>query len=186
MDFTNPEVRRSDLKIDSEVPSYEDGMRLLKEQLVRTDTNLIFVSAKRFLKALRCHGYEPGGNISDPLIADWLLSPSTDYKSPFETLSPCLPLCKWSVRDHTSTKPAATDRSKEPNRVSNKMPIKDPPLDTRVVECAKECLVGWEVMPILSQKLHRHTMDTLFTKIEMPVVRLVADLEARGFPVITE
>lgn len=131
---------------------------------------LVLHNAKFDYKVLRGAGLNANtikAKIFDTMIAAWLLEPDRLGRSPYslETLGQTkLALIGIEFKD----------------LVAKGQTFRDVPLEKAVDYAAEDADFTWQLFEIFSDELKQKKLDTLFEKIEIPLVSILGEMEIQG------
>lgn len=131
---------------------------------------LVLHNAKFDYKVLRGAGLNANtikAKIFDTMIAAWLLEPDRLGRSPYslETLGQTkLALIGIEFKD----------------LVAKGQTFRDVPLEKAVEYAAEDADFTWQLFEIFSDELKQKKLDTLFEKIEIPLVTILGEMEIQG------
>ena len=131
---------------------------------------LILHNAKFDYKVLRGAGLNANtikAKIFDTMIAAWLLEPDRLGRSPYslETLGQTkLALIGIEFKD----------------LVAKGQTFRDVPLEKAVDYAAEDADFTWQLFEIFSDELKQKKLDTLFEKIEIPLITILGEMEIQG------
>lgn len=150
--------------------SLDDALAQIQRLFDAENFLLILHNAKFDYKVLRGAGLNANtikAKIFDTMIAAWLLEPDRLGRSPYslETLGQTkLALIGIEFKD----------------LVAKGQTFRDVPLEKAVDYAAEDADFTWQLFEIFSDELKQKKLDTLFEKIEIPLVTILGEMEIQG------
>jgi len=130
-------------------------------------------NAKYDLIVMRNHGVEVQGDVFDTMIAHYLLQP--ELRHGMDYLS----------ETYLHYRPVSITTLIGPKGKGQKS-MRDADIAAVAEYSAEDADVTWQLHEIFGPKLKKDELQDLFTEVEMPLVRVLADMETEGIRLDTE
>ncbi|MDD4840986.1 MAG: DNA polymerase I [Sphaerochaetaceae bacterium] len=148
------------------IVSLEDALKLLKTYIVEKKVKIIGQNLKYDYKILVRWGVGTIIGYFDTMVAAWLLDAAAGMYN----------------MDHLANRYLDGYRTLEFKEVVVQKDgvFSDVPLETAVRYAAEDADITWRLYEVFSKELISRGMDNLFFNIEMPLVKILADMELNG------
>ncbi|CAD5113342.1 DgyrCDS2518 [Dimorphilus gyrociliatus] len=150
----------------------EEKVSVIREIVHDKAATQIAFDLKSHMRVLsKSYGILMNGRLRDPQVGIWLLDPSADHITFRHLLKNYYPeksqLVEYSVGSNGHNSIGLS-------------PLTGNPSASRIRSCV-ECLVAFHSMKSVRKRLEEENIWTTFTKLEMPIVGILAYMELNGF-----
>ncbi|MCB0769298.1 MAG: DNA polymerase I [Flavobacteriales bacterium] len=148
-------------------------MDLFKPVLEDPAIGKVAQNAKYDLVVLRNHGVEVQGTLFDTMIAHYLLRPDLRHGMDF------------LAETELNYRPVSIETLIGP-KGKNQKSMRDVPVELVKEYAAEDADVTWQLHERFEPRLADEEVTDLFTNVEMPLVRVLADMESEGVRIDTD
>lgn len=152
--------------------SLQETLELLRPVFTNVTIEKIGQNLKYDLIVLRNHGLDIGGTLFDTMVADYLIDPGQRNHSVDDLAERYLQHVTIKITELIGTG-------------KNQKRMDEVPIELITNYAAEDAVVPFRLTEILRPLLAQQKLDGLFTNLEMPLIRVLAEMEFNGIRVDT-